>query len=58
LFASMMLPWASQCQGKLKEREDALFVWMELHQFTFHHPENLYSCDTDGSWIENISTIR
>jgi hypothetical protein len=44
--------------GKQKERADVLFVWMELHQFTFHHPENWCSCDTDGSWRENISTAR
>jgi hypothetical protein len=35
----MMLPGALQYWGKLKERVDALFAWMELHQFTFHHPE-------------------
>jgi hypothetical protein len=45
-------------QGKLKERVDVLFVWMELHQFTFHHRENWCSSDTDGSWRENISTTR
>jgi hypothetical protein len=33
-------------------------VWMELHQFTFHHLENWCLCDTDGSWRENISTAR
>jgi hypothetical protein len=44
----MMLLGALHYQGKLKERADALFVWMELHQFTFHHPENWCSCDTDG----------
>jgi hypothetical protein len=49
---------ASQYQGKLKGRTDALFAWMELQQFTFHHPKNWYSCDTDGSWRENISTTR
>jgi hypothetical protein len=26
-----------------------------LHQFTFHHLENWCSCDTNGSWRENIS---
>jgi hypothetical protein len=45
-------------QGKLKERADVLFMWMELHQFTSHHQENWCSCDTDGSWRENISTVR
>jgi hypothetical protein len=33
-------PGALQYLGKLKERADAMFAWMELHQFTFHHPEN------------------
>jgi hypothetical protein len=51
-------PGALQYLGKLKERVDAMFAWMELHQFTFHHPENWCSCDTDGSWRENISTTR
>jgi hypothetical protein len=54
----MMVPGASQYQGKLKERADVLFAWMELHQFTFHHQENWCSRDTDDSWIENISTAR
>jgi hypothetical protein len=43
----MMLPGALQYQGKLKERADVIFAWMELHQFTFHHPENWCSCNTD-----------
>jgi hypothetical protein len=51
-------PGASRYQGKLKERADVIFAWMELHQFTFHHLENWGSCDTDGSWRENISTAR
>jgi hypothetical protein len=38
--ASMMLPGALQSHGNLKERADALFAWMKLHQFTFHHSEN------------------
>jgi hypothetical protein len=42
-------PEALQYHGKLKERADVRFEWMELHQFTFHHPENWCSCDTDGS---------
>jgi hypothetical protein len=33
-------PGASQYQGKLKKKADVLFAWMELHQVTFHHPEN------------------
>jgi hypothetical protein len=37
---------------------DVLFAWMEPHQFTFHHPENWCSCDTDGYWRENICTVR
>jgi hypothetical protein len=49
---------ASQYQGKLKEREDVMFAWMELHQFIFHHLENWCSCDTDSSWRENISIAR
>jgi hypothetical protein len=53
-----MLPGALQHQGKLNEREDVLFVWMELYQFTFHHPKNWCSCNTNGSWRENISTAR
>jgi hypothetical protein len=44
-----MLPGALQYQGKLKEITDVIFVWMKLHQFTFHHLENWCSCDTDGS---------
>jgi hypothetical protein len=40
---------ASQYQAKLKKRADVLFVWMKLHQFTFHHPENWCSYDTNGS---------
>jgi hypothetical protein len=40
---------ASQYQGKLKERADVLFTWIELHQFTFHHLENWCSCDANGS---------
>jgi hypothetical protein len=49
-------PMGFTVSGKLKERADVLFAWMKLHQFTFHHPENWCSCDTDGSWRENIST--
>jgi hypothetical protein len=33
-------PEALQYQGKLKERADVMFIWIELYQFTFHHPEN------------------
>jgi hypothetical protein len=36
-----MFPGPLQYQGKLKERVDVLFVWMELHQFTFHHLEKM-----------------
>jgi hypothetical protein len=35
-----------------------LFVWMKLHQCTFHHPKNWCTCDTGGSCRENISTAR
>jgi hypothetical protein len=41
-----------QYWGKLKERADVLFAWMELYLFTFHYPKNWYSCNTDGSWRE------
>jgi hypothetical protein len=51
-------PGALQYQGKLKKRTDVLFAWMELHQFIFHHPKKWCSCDNDGSWRENISTVR
>jgi hypothetical protein len=49
----MMLPEALQYQGKLKQRVNLLFVWMELYQFTFHHLENWCLCDIDGSWREH-----
>jgi hypothetical protein len=40
-IASMMLPEALHYQGRLKGRvAHVLFAWMELHQCTFHHPEN------------------
>jgi hypothetical protein len=41
-----------------KGKADVLFAWVELHQCTFHHPKNLCSCNTDGSWRENVSTTR
>jgi hypothetical protein len=31
---------------------------MELYQRTFHHLENWCTCDTNGSYQENISTTR
>jgi hypothetical protein len=49
----MMLRGASQYHGKLKERADVLFAWLKLQQFTFHHPKNWCSCDTDDSWREH-----
>jgi hypothetical protein len=49
-FASMMLPGDLQYQDRLKGRvAHALFAWMELHQCTFHHPENWCTCDTGSS---------
>jgi hypothetical protein len=57
-------PGGFTISGQTKEKGgcpvcvDVLFVWMELHQLTFHHLENWCSCDTDGSWRENISSAR
>jgi hypothetical protein len=51
-------PGGFTISGQPKERADVLFAWMELRQFTFYHPKNWYSCDTDSSWRENISTAR
>jgi hypothetical protein len=45
----MMLSGALQYHDKLKKRVDAIFTWMELYQFTFHHSENWCSYDTNGS---------